>query len=179
MFIILITMAINMLILHFGAGARPTITLLLGTISVFMPNGYLLYNFAATFPVDFTYAGTKNFLLRHMVVVTSVLVAFIGVVWAAEVERWELVMKNVPEGSVLADDNVKYGMNASLMFLGGLSMMLCLVHWKRSINPLYNTNSDALAPNDEANAVLTDENPNATNSEGASANLSDQELQQL
>ena len=32
-----------------------------GTVSVFMPNGYLLYNFAATFLVDMTLDQTRRF----------------------------------------------------------------------------------------------------------------------
>ena len=47
----------NFAMLHFNAGASNTISLLLGTVSIFMPNGYLLYNFAATFMVDFTFEG--------------------------------------------------------------------------------------------------------------------------
>ena len=40
-------------------GASYNVTLLLGAVSIFMPNGYLLYNFAATFPVDFSFDSTK------------------------------------------------------------------------------------------------------------------------
>jgi hypothetical protein len=47
----------NVVILELN-GASNTISFLLGTVSLFMPNGYLLYNFAATFVVDLTFEGT-------------------------------------------------------------------------------------------------------------------------
>ena len=106
--IVLFTMVINILILHYDAKATPTITILLGTVSVFMPNGYLLYNFAAAFLVDFTFEGSKKFLGFHMLSVTALFEICIGVIWAGQVEAWDFVVRNVPEKSVLNDNDFKY-----------------------------------------------------------------------
>ncbi len=157
-------MVINMTILHFSASAGPTMTLLLGAISVFMPNGYLLYNFAATFPVDFRYEGTKAFLFRHMLVITCLICSFVGLVWAGQLLHWPLVMNNIPDGSVLSDEDVGNGMNAILILLGGLSLVLCLIHWKKSIVPLYTPNAN------ESNDKTDDAAVDALTNEAADTN---------
>ena len=41
----------------------------------FPHTGYLLYNFAGIFPVDFTYKQTRLFLFLHMAVVTFIFMA--------------------------------------------------------------------------------------------------------
>ena len=56
-------------------------TIVLGMVSVFMPNGYLLYNFAATFICDFTFEQSKKFLLFHMLAVTAEFCLVVGVIW--------------------------------------------------------------------------------------------------
>ena len=55
---ILASFGINVALLA-REGASVNVTVLLGAVSIFMPNGYLLYNFAATFPVDFSFDSTK------------------------------------------------------------------------------------------------------------------------
>ena len=137
--IIVLTMIINFLILHYDAKVIPTMTLVLGVVSVFLPNGYLLFNFAGTFLVDMTYEGSWKFLLFHMLAVTSGFLICVSVIWAGEVSGWNFVEENIPTNSVLSQDEVKYGLNLILFLLGGLSLVLCLVHWKRSIAPLYDS----------------------------------------
>ena len=118
-----------------------------------MPNGYLLYNFAASFIVDLTYEGTWKFLLFHMCAVTSGFLICVSVVWAGEVSEWEFMEKNIPTNSVLSSDEVKYGLNSTLFLLGGLSLVLCLVHWKWSIAPLYQSETEDLALEDKEEDV--------------------------
>ena len=143
--IIVLTMIINFLILHYDAKVIPTMTLVLGVVSVFLPNGYLLFNFAGTFLVDMTYEGSWKFLLFHMLAVTSGFLICVSVIWAGEVSQWTFVEENIPIDSVLSQDEVKYGLNLILFFLGGLSLVLCLVHWKRSVAPLYDSPVEEIA----------------------------------
>ena len=143
--IIVLTMIINFLILHYDAKVIPTMTLVLGVVSVFLPNGYLLFNFAGTFLVDMTYEGSWKFLLFHMLAVTSGFLICVSVIWAGEVSQWTFVEENIPTDSVLSQDEVKYGLNLILFFLGGLSLVLCLVHWKRSVAPLYDSPVEEIA----------------------------------
>ena len=62
--VILASFGINVALLA-REGASVNVTVLLGAVSIFMPNGYLLYNFAATFPVDFSFDSTKWELTRR------------------------------------------------------------------------------------------------------------------
>lgn len=136
------TIIINMLILHYDAKATPTMTILLGLVSVFMPNGYLLYNFAATFDVNWTFNGTKKFLFFHMLSVTTEFCICVAVIWAGQVLQWAFVINNIPDNSVLNLEDVKEGANGTLIGLGVLSLILAFVHWKYSIEPLYKDNEE-------------------------------------
>jgi hypothetical protein len=135
--ITLAIIALNMAIFNFGAKSSPAMTVLLGTVSVFMPNGYLLYNFAATFLVDFTFGQTQKCLFWHMICVTIANISIIALIWIGQVLQWSEIIKNIPANSVLSSDDVKYGINAGLIFLGGTSALLALIHWKKSIVVLY------------------------------------------
>lgn len=137
--IIAFTFIINMLILHYDAQATPTMTIVLGLVSIFMPNGYLLYNFAATFAVNWSFSGTKKFLFFHMLSVTAEFCICVAVIWAGQVNEWSFVTKNIPENSVLNTEDVKEGANGILLGLGVLSVLLAFIHWKASIEPLYKT----------------------------------------
>ena len=160
--IIVLTMIINFLILHYDAKVIPTMTLVLGVVSVFLPNGYLLFNFAGTFLVDMTYEGSWKFLLFHMLAVTSGFLICVSVIWAGEVSEWNFVEENIPTNSVLSQDEVKYGLNLILFLLGGLSLVLCLVHWKRSIAPLYDSPVEEMPMEDKEG---DEENENEDNAE--------------
>ena len=143
------------------AKASPMMTILLGTLSVFLPNGYLLYNFAATFIVDFTYEQSKKFLFYHMLAVTIEFCLCIVVIWIGQVEAWPFVTNNIPEQSVLTDVNFKYGSNVALILLGAGSLFLALIHWKKSIAPLYGENEvvhvDAENPNETEENIEMEE----------------------
>lgn len=153
-------MIINMLILHYDAKASPTITILLGTVSVFMPNGYLLYNFAATFLVDFTFDGTKKFLFFHMLSVTAEFIICLSIIWAGQVNEWNFVIENIPPKSVLNEREVKFSLNVALILLGVLSLVLALIHWFKSIVPLY------------------DEDTSTNNAQSEDVELKEQEIEQ-
>ena len=135
--IIIFTIIINMLILYFDAKASPTVTILLGVVSVFMPNGYLLHNFAASLPVNFSFEESRKFLGFHMLAVTAEFCIIVGIIWAGQALGWNFITENIPLDSVLNEDKVKYGFDVGLILLGALSLLLALTHWKRSIVPLY------------------------------------------
>ena len=107
-------------------GASNTVSFLLGAVSLFMPNGYLLYNFAATFPVDFTFEGTRKFLLWHMAALTVSFLACVTGVVSAGLRDATWLAENVPEGSVLNDYDVQGRKKAvqsweSLIYIGDMS----------------------------------------------------------
>jgi len=149
--IILFTMMVNMLILHYDARASPMMTILLGTVSVFLPNGYLLYNFAATFLCDFTFDQSKKYLFFHMLAVTTEFCLCVGIIWIGQVQEWSFIVENIPSNSVLQgyDGNAKYGFNVVLILLGATSLLLALIHWKHSIVPLYDSDNVIKNPEDE------------------------------
>ncbi len=103
-----------------------------------MPNGYLLYNFAATFLVDFTYRETRNYLFWHMILINpafmTCIVAFF-IAGAEDSESW--LVGNLQDNSIILSENVQLFMNISLLILGFLSLIMCLVHWFVSIKRLY------------------------------------------
>ena len=83
------------------ARASPMMTILLGTVSVFLPNGYLLYNFAATFLCDFTFDQSKKYLFFHMLAVTTEFCLCVGIIWIGQVQEWSFIVENIPSNSVL------------------------------------------------------------------------------
>ena len=83
------------------ARASPMMTILLGTVSVFLPNGYLLYNFAATFLCDFTFDQSKKYLFFHMLAVTTEFCICVGIIWIGQVQEWSFIVENIPSNSVL------------------------------------------------------------------------------
>lgn len=145
------TFAVNFAILHFAAESGIVISVLLSLVSVFVPNGYLLYNFAATFLVDMTYDQSKKFLALHMMLVTAIFSSIIAIIWAGQVEQWTFVSENIPTNSVLSQDIVKHGMNSVLLFLAGMSVALAYVHWMKSIKPLYKENGEAIELQEQLN----------------------------
>ena len=52
-------------------GTELSITIILGTISIFVPNGYLLYNFAGTLLVDLPQRSSKVLFLTSTLAVNS------------------------------------------------------------------------------------------------------------
>ena len=76
-----------------------------------------------------------------MALVTSLLLGCVIFVMAS-VGRAEWLDNNVPDSSILSDEKVHYGLASCLLFLGCTSVLCCLYHWKRSIQPLYNIEED-------------------------------------
>ncbi len=117
-------------------------SLLLGVVSIFMPNGYLLYNFAATFTVDLTYQASKTFITWHMVIINglfSVCLVLISI-WLELDDNWLHRLTSRIEGgpeNVLKSSAFRAGMDAGLLVLGVTSLVLAWLHWRISVVPLY------------------------------------------
>ena len=103
---------------------------------MFVPNGYLLYNFAGTFPVDFTFKQTKLFVICHMALVTAVFVLPVAFVMAYY-NFGEVYENTQLETTVLSSDAVFYGLGSTILVLGLLSVLFCILHWRLSIRTLY------------------------------------------
>ena len=80
-----------------------------------------LYNFAATFPVDFTFEGTRKFLLWHMAALTLSFLACVTGVISAGLRDADWLANNVPADSVLNDYDVQGGNSIMKSPLGGES----------------------------------------------------------
>jgi len=124
----------NVVIL-FCVEASVTIVIILGAISIFVPNGYLLYNFAGTIHVDLTRNESKIFFLTSTFVVNLIWFAgIIGVIVLAEVYR-------LPDEHAIEDQSTQYkfvmAMDIFLLIVGVLSSILALVHWYVSIEKLF------------------------------------------
>ena len=72
-----------------------------------------------------------------MVLVTSLFTACVVFIMAS-VGHAEWLENNIPDVSVLNDEEVQYFLTSSLLLLGFLSVLFCIFHWKKSIRPLYN-----------------------------------------
>ncbi len=77
-----------------------------------------------------------------IILTTSFLACVVGVI-SAGVRDSDWLADNVPADSVLNEYIVQTGMNVALMALGVGSLVLCLVHWKVSIRPLYYGDSES------------------------------------
>ena len=110
-------------------------------LHTYYPILFQLYNFAAVFPVDFTYQQTKRFLGFHMIFVTSLFLGCVIFIMAS-VGRAEWLDNNIPAVSVLSEEKAQYGLASCLLFLGSMSILLCFYHWKRSISPLYHVEEE-------------------------------------
>ena len=173
------TLIINVVLLYINSESNYVVIVLLGVVSVFGPNGYLvsiskksicfyalqclksmngevyfkcqlsylfqLHNFAAIFPVDFTFQQTKRFLWFHMALVTSLFLGCVVVIMAS-VGRADWLDDNIPNDSILNDEKIQYGLTSCLLFLGVMSIVSCFYHWKRSIVPLYDFEEDQEQP---------------------------------
>ena len=71
-----------------------------------------------------------------MALITSLfLITVVGIM--ASVGRADWFENNIPEDAVLHFESVQYGLSSGLLFLGVMSFLSCLFHWKKSIVPLY------------------------------------------
>ncbi|TRY70957.1 hypothetical protein TCAL_05281 [Tigriopus californicus] len=146
--LIAVTILTNYL-LFLKCGGSQTISILLGMVSVFMPNGYLLYNFAATFPVDLPFEGTRNFLLYHMLSTTGYFCACIIGIFLGGATNSSYLNFNIPDDSVLDNFGVQVILNVGLLVLAVLSLVFGYIHWRVSIVPLYQ------APRSDSHGVTT------------------------
>ncbi len=135
--IILTAFGINFGIYH-ACGASHTMTLLLGSVSIFMPNGYLLYNFAATFPVDFAFKETRKLLFAHMLTITPLFctaIIFIAISSGAGAQ-W-FYHYRLRDGAPLESVSFTASLCSGLVVMGLISLVAFYIHWSKSVRPLY------------------------------------------
>jgi len=116
-------------------GCSWTMVIVLGAISVFVPNGYLLYNFAGVIVVDMVRQSSKIYLIAHTLAVNLVFMfGIVGVAVASSTAK-------LPEQHLIQDpvEQAKFvlGMNISLAILGVLSFLAAVLHWTISVSKLY------------------------------------------
>ena len=113
-----------------------------------MPNGYLLYNFAATFLVDMTHEQSKWFYSLELLIV-NVLYLILLIVTPEVVANIEN-LGYVPDKSVLSHHNILISIVTTTVIIGVLSLLFAFLHWKASISPLFN----------DVKEVENEQNPN-------------------
>merc|ERR1712176_1444798 len=100
--ILVVTAFLTNVLILFCVGASITIVLILGAISIFVPNGYLLYNFAGTIQVNLERRESKVYFLSSTLVVNLIwLVGVIAVAVLAEHDQ-------LPAAHVIADKCTQY-----------------------------------------------------------------------
>ena len=123
-------------------GASVTVLFFLGSISIFVPNGYLLYNFAGTFPVDFTRRGSMALFFG-----STLIVNFIWLLGVASVQiLGDPSIALLPKEHIIGDVNQEEfvtGMTIGLFCTGFLSSLMALIHWFFSIEKLFETPVEA------------------------------------
>ena len=123
-------------------GASVTVLFFLGSISIFVPNGYLLYNFAGTFPVDFTRRGSMALFFG-----STLIVNFIWLLGVASVQiLGDPSIALLPKEHIIGDVNQEEfvtGMTVGLFCTGFLSSLMALIHWFFSIEKLFETPVEA------------------------------------
>ena len=134
MILLVTAFVVNMIVLG-CVGTSLSITIILGTISIFVPNGYLLYNFAGTLVVDLPRRSSKILFLSSTLAVNTIwLLGNVSVILIAELDV-------LPQESVIKNIHVHYqfvmGMNIALAAVGVISSLLGLVHWFCCIERLF------------------------------------------
>ena len=109
-----------------------------GTVSLFMPNGYLLYNFAATFLVDMTFIQTRRFFVWNILLVN---VSYFILLFITNDRIVDLNLNFIPPESILSKHEFLSHIAHSMFGAGLLSMVFAILHWKLSISPLYENNT--------------------------------------
>eukprot|EP00090_Calanus_glacialis_P016767 TRINITY_DN26239_c0_g1_i1.p1 TRINITY_DN26239_c0_g1~~TRINITY_DN26239_c0_g1_i1.p1 ORF type:complete len:478 (+),score=77.25 TRINITY_DN26239_c0_g1_i1:95-1528(+) len=133
--LLVVTAFFSNVVILFCVEASITIIIILGAISIFVPNGYLLYNFAGTIHVDLTRSQSKILFLTSTFVVNFIWFAgIVGVIVLAEVYK-------LPDEHAITDQSTQYkfvmAMDIFLLIIGVLSSILALVHWYASIEKLF------------------------------------------
>ena len=116
--------------------ASVTVLFFLGSISIFVPNGYLLYNFAGTFPVDFTRRGSMALFFG-----STLIVNFIWLLGVASVQiLGDPSVAMLPKEKLIGEvDQQEFVMAMTIILFttGFLSSLLALIHWFVSIEKLF------------------------------------------
>lgn len=133
--LLIATAFISNVVILFCVEASITIVIILGAISIFVPNGYLLYNFAGTIHVDLTRTQSKILFLTSTFIVNFIWFAgIIGVIILAEVYK-------LPAEHAIKDEMTQYkfvmAMDIFLMVTGVISSILALVHWYVNVEKLF------------------------------------------
>jgi len=164
--IIIATAFLSNAFVMYCIGATAPVMFFLGSISIFVPNGHLLYNFAGTFPVDFTRRGSMAFFLCSSLIVN--LIWFMGVAAVEILAEAQMLPKTQIIGLPNEEDQLKFvnGMSIALFSLGLLSSACALLHWFFSIEKLFEpvqAASDDIPYIDESVDGVEMENLNNTN----------------
>ena len=117
-----------------------------------MPNGYLLYNFAATFLVDLTFQQTKRFYMWHILLINLIYLVLILFTSKGVVDL-DFNSQFIPNNSILSQTFILNRIAISIGVSGILSFCFALLHWKKTIYFLYE--------NEENNqeVLMLEENP--------------------
>jgi hypothetical protein len=147
--LLIVTAFISNVVILFCVEASITIVIILGAISIFVPNGYLLYNFAGTIHVDLTRNQSKILFLASTFLVNCIWFAgIISVMVLAEVYK-------LPAEHAIKDELTQYkfvmAMDIFLLVMGILSSIMALVHWYANIEKLFEGPDEE----DEAQTSLT------------------------
>ena len=133
--LLIATAFISNVVILFCVEASITIIIILAAISIFVPNGYLLYNFAGTIHVDLTRTQSKILFLSSTFIVNFIWFAgIIGVIVLAEVYK-------LPAEHAIKDEMTQYkfvmAMDIFLMVTGLLSSIMAIVHWYVNVEKLF------------------------------------------
>jgi len=133
--LLIATAFISNVVILFCVEASITIVIILAAISIFVPNGYLLYNFAGTIHVDLTRTQSKILFLSSTFIVNFIWFAgIIGVIVLAEVYK-------LPAEHAIKDEMTQYkfvmAMDIFLMVTGLLSSIMAIVHWYVNVEKLF------------------------------------------
>jgi hypothetical protein len=127
-------------------GASATVLFFLGSISIFVPNGHLLYNFAGTFPVDFSRRGSQALFLCSSLIV--------NILWLLGVAAVQVLADNsmLPKTQIIGNTEQYHFvvvMTSGLFGIGVVSSIAALVHWFVSIERLFEQPADDMPYIDE------------------------------
>ena len=133
--ILILTAFLSNIIVLGCIGTSISLIIVLGAISIFVPNGYLLYNFAGTLLLDLSVQNTKNYFLSSTLMV--------NMIWMAGNTATILLAEysELPGEHVIQDKSTQYkfviGMNTGLLICGVISSILGVLHWYFCIRKLF------------------------------------------
>merc|ERR1719150_46230 len=124
--LLIATAFISNVVILFCVETSITIVIILGAISIFVPNGYLLYNFAGTLLVDLSQHASKVLFLSSTLGVNIIwLLGNITIILLANYSS-----EGLPGEHVIRDQETQYkfvmGMNIGLVTAGVLASVLAI-----------------------------------------------------